>query len=287
MRSRFRCTTSRGGENSTGIMGIFAPALTKFEADPEWERRFNEYLRSNNRALDSFRSWVDAGIPQDWLLQMLHQYTSNDVRRQQQLHYRTMALLSLEEIDRVLKAMNKASDALEHFNGNEGIPDWIKDNHFNLRRNLSTLLAKSHGAMEELRRELAKFASEKGEGVGEELLVGLVEAVRDVTGQPNWGDLAYLVEGAYFAHKRDRSEVDREKIRKRYVRFVKNFPRIYESWMYLDWKCFFGLEQKTEALSDLSPQGAMGRFMQRFGDKEEKTRSTKPRYGKIHTSMKR
>jgi len=29
MRSAFRFTTSRGGENSTGTMGIFAPALTK------------------------------------------------------------------------------------------------------------------------------------------------------------------------------------------------------------------------------------------------------------------
>ena len=28
MRSRLRCTTSGGGENSTGTMGIFAPALT-------------------------------------------------------------------------------------------------------------------------------------------------------------------------------------------------------------------------------------------------------------------
>ena len=32
MRSRLRCTTSGGGENSTGTMGIFAPALTlKYE----------------------------------------------------------------------------------------------------------------------------------------------------------------------------------------------------------------------------------------------------------------
>src|SRR5207245_5497239 len=28
IRSRLRCTTSGGGENSTGTMGIFAPALT-------------------------------------------------------------------------------------------------------------------------------------------------------------------------------------------------------------------------------------------------------------------
>jgi hypothetical protein len=39
MRSRLRCTTSRGGENSTGTMGIFAPALTllwRCEAGHHW-----------------------------------------------------------------------------------------------------------------------------------------------------------------------------------------------------------------------------------------------------------
>jgi hypothetical protein len=187
----------------------------KFEADPEWEKRFNEYLQSNNRALDAFRSWIDAGIPQDWLLEMLHGYADPSVRQRQQLRYRTMALASLKEIDRVLKAVSKTSDALEQFAGNEEMPDWIRDNHFNRRRNLSTLLTEYHAAMEEVRDEVAQFASEKGEGVGEELLVGLVEAVTDVTGQPNWGDLAYLVEGAYFAHDR-RFEGDRDKIRKRY-----------------------------------------------------------------------
>lgn len=260
--------------------------LITFEADAGWAKRFNEYLRSNNRALDAFRSWVDAGIPQDWLLEMLHRYADHAVRQGHQLRYRTMAISSLKEIDAVLKAVDKTSNALEQFAHNEEMPPWIKDNHFNLRLNLSRQLDEYRSAMEEVRDEVAKFASQKGEGVSEEVLVGLVEAVTNVTGQPNWGDLAYLVEAAYFGHNSE-IEGDREKIRKRYVRFVKNFPRIYENWMYLDWKCFFGLEQKAEAPSDLPPQDAMARFMRRFGGKPTKTKSTKPRYGKIHTSMKR
>jgi hypothetical protein len=46
MRSRFRCTTSRGGENSTGTMGIFTPALTVTMTKHMWPHIFNLLSRS-------------------------------------------------------------------------------------------------------------------------------------------------------------------------------------------------------------------------------------------------
>ena len=60
MRSRLRCTTSGGGENSTGTMGIFAPALT--EARFHKSAKLGEVLRA--RSIEPFapsRPWLRNG----------------------------------------------------------------------------------------------------------------------------------------------------------------------------------------------------------------------------------
>jgi len=260
--------------------------LINFELDTGWEARFNQYLRSNSRALDSLRALVDAGIPESWLLQILHGYGDPDLRQREQSSQRQSALSSLKEVNRVIKSLEKTSDALESFTDNSGVRDWVKDNHLNLRRDLSARLKTYLDAMTEMRDELAKLASGKGEGVSEAWLVALVEAAIDITGQPHWGDLAYMIEATYYAHHL-RGEVDRDTVRKRYDRFVKNFPRIYESWSGLDWKTYFGVEVKIESATSTNPQDAMDRFIKRFSPETRKQLTTKPRYGKIHRSMKR
>jgi hypothetical protein len=214
--------------------------LINFTSDPAWEARFNEYLRSNRRAHDSLLSLASEGLLQDWLLEILYDYADPGLRKQKQLHHRKTALTALKELDRTLKVLGKASEVLESFSRNSSVPDWVRDNHFNLRRKLSADLNGYREALVEIREELAKFVSEKGEGVSEEYLSGLVEAVISVTGQPHWGDLAYLIEGAYFGHNR-RLHADHDTIRKRYNRFVRNFPRIHETWLGKDWECYFGL----------------------------------------------
>ncbi len=55
-----------------------------FQADTTWEERFNEYLRNYNLALDSLRSLVDEGIPQPWLLEILHAYADPSLRQSEQ-----------------------------------------------------------------------------------------------------------------------------------------------------------------------------------------------------------
>jgi hypothetical protein len=260
--------------------------LIKFDQNPGWESRFNEYLRSNNRAHDSMRSLVEEGIPQDWLLHVLHDYADPGLRERKQLQHRKTALTSVKGVDRALKMLSGASDALNSLACSDAVPNWVKDFHFNLRRSLFTHLDSYETAMSEVREELAKLASKKGEGVSEEFLAGLVEAVNSVTGQPHWGDLAYPVEGAYFAHSR-RLHADRDTIRKRYQRFVKNFPRVHESWVGLDWKTYFGIGGIIEATTSTDPRDVMDHFIKRFSPKSRKRRSTTPRYGKIHRSMKR
>jgi hypothetical protein len=254
------------------------------EASSTWDQRFNDYLRTHNRAQDSFRYLVDAGVPESWLLVMLHSYADPGLRQEAQLRYRKIALTSLKELGRTMKAVGKAMDALEQLVTNEELPDWVRDNHFNLRRSLVAQLETYEVAMGDVRRELAKLASEKGEGVSEELLGGLVEAVLDVTGQPQWGHLAYLVEAAYYGHNR-RLEADRDLVRKRYDRFVGNFPRVHEEWTGKDWRCFFGLKPHT--LSPGNPSNRLEAFLKRFERKSAKNTPIKRLYGKIHSSMKR
>jgi hypothetical protein len=70
--------------------------LINFDSDAAWEARFNEYLRSNNCALDSFRALVDAGISESWLLQILHGYGDPDLRQREQSSERQGALSSLK-----------------------------------------------------------------------------------------------------------------------------------------------------------------------------------------------
>jgi hypothetical protein len=253
-----------------------------FAADTAWESRFNEYLRSHSLALESFRSLIDAGIPQDWLIQILHAYADPLVRENAQSLHRQTALPSIKEVDHTLKALGKASDALKSLAGNNSVPAWTRDHHFNLRSSLAQHLCAYEEALREVRQELVRLASEKGEGASEELLAGMVEALTDITGQPNWGDLAYLIEAAYFGHDR-KFEADRDTIRKRYGRFVRNFPRLHESWVGLDWKCFFGIEEKAEVRTELTPHEQMDHFMRRFIDEGPGRRSTKPRHAKIHT----
>lgn len=260
--------------------------LVNFESDARWEARFNEYLQSNSRAFDSLRALIVAGISECWLLQILHGYGDPGLRQREQSSQRQKALFSLKEVDRVIKSLEKASAALRSFADNESIRDWVRDNDLNVRRDLSAHLKTYLDAMTEMRDELAKLASGKGEGVSEAWLVALVEATIDITGQPHWGDLAYMIEATYFAHHL-RGEVDRDTVRKRYDRFVKNFPRIYESWSGLDWKTYFGVEVKIEPSSSANPQDAMDRFIKRFSPEARKQLTTKPRYGKIHRSMKR
>ena len=108
--------------------------LINFESDAAWETRFNEYLQSNSRALDSFRSLIDVGIPESWLLRILHDYADPELRRREQLRQRETALRSLKEIDRVRKSIGNASGALEAFASCDSIPDFVRDNYFNLRR---------------------------------------------------------------------------------------------------------------------------------------------------------
>lgn len=260
--------------------------LINFESDAAWEGRFNEYLRSNSRALDSLRALVDAGVSESWLLQMLYDYGDEGLWKRERFRQRTNALASLKEINGALTALNKASEALERLSGNDSVPDWVRDHYFNLRRDLATQLKAYRGAMGEVKNEVTKLASAKGGGITEQLLAGLVEAVIHVTGQPHWGDLAYLIEASYFAHHR-KGEADRDKIRKRYDRFVKNFPRVHETWLDKDWKCFFGLDPQIAGPMSANPQEAMDQFIKRFSPKTRRQLSTKPRYGKIHRSMKR
>jgi hypothetical protein len=257
----------------------------KFEADPDWEKRFNEYLRSNRRALDSLQSLTSHGIPQDWLVDILHDYTDPTLRRRKQLEQQKTALTSLKEVDRVLKVVAKAEVLVDTFGGDPRIPLWAKDQHLGRSHALSTHLRSYLADLGKMRQELAKLASDKGEGVGEEMLVGMVEAVREVTGEPCWGSLAYLLEGSYFAHGLTRLTIDRDLIRKRYKRFTKNFPRIAASWLQ-NWGAWFGLKPEAKARSS-GEHSPMDNLIRRFARNADNPLPTKIRYQKVHPSMKR
>jgi hypothetical protein len=231
-------------------------------------------------------SLSEAGIPQSWLLGVLHDYADPGLRQEAHLRHRAVALPSVKAIDRTLKILNKASTALESFAKIDGVPEWVRYHRADLRLRLFEILKSYRHAMDDVRAELAGLASAKGEGASEELLAGLVEAVTGVTGTPHWGDLAYLVEATYFAHNR-RFHADRDTIRKKYNRFVENFPRIQESWAGLDWKQFFDLGEHIEQPSSRDPQAQMDHLIRRFGNRSTNHKIRPARYRKIHKSMKR
>jgi hypothetical protein len=252
-----------------------------------WEQKFLSYIEHHPRAPESLRALEEKGIPKSWLLEVLHDYADPSRRQRQQNYQRTVARENLRAIVRLIKILDRCTKEIVVFEGDPALPDWVKSHRTNHRRGLRAIIATYADSLREMRRENSALASNKGEGVCEDLLVWLVEAVTAVTGEPRWSDLANLVEAAYYAHGRklQGETADRDMVRKRYKRFLANFPRLYEN-IYRDpndWASSFGL---PPVYGVPKPGEDWWECWTHRRIREKSKGSKKSRYGKIHKHKK-
>jgi hypothetical protein len=248
------------------------------DREKAWELRFTSYLKEHERSAESLRTLEEEGIPHNWLLDVLQIYADPNRRADDQARYRTAALATKRAIDKLMKALNKASESVKAFQASCD-PSLLGD-RLAIRDQLQSLketLASGIEHLNEVSIENAKLASSKGEGISEEWLVHLVDGIEAATGTPHWSDVAYLIEAAYTAHNR-RINADRDLVRKRFNRFCENFPRIREinQLSLLEWTGNLGLSRHVTR--DLSKPW----FVDFLRPWRNTTKPKKKRYGKIH-----
>jgi len=252
-----------------------------------WEQKFLLYIEHHPRAPESLRTLEAEGIPRSWLLEMLHDYADPGRRQREQSAQRQVARENLRVIDRVLRVMDNGGKELSAFDANPEVPEWVKLHRSDQRKTLKGILASYAESLWEVRRENSSLASNKGEGVCEDLLVWLVDAVTAVTGEPHWSDLANLVEAAYYAHGRklQGETADRDMVRKRYKRFLANFPRLYDGGYRSpnELACSFGL---SPVIGVRKPGEEWWECWTHRRTREKGKESKKTRYGKIHKHNK-
>jgi hypothetical protein len=253
-----------------------------FAEDPEWGRKFASYLKQHERTTEALRSLEQEGIPRNWLLEILHDYADPKRKGDGQNPHRTVALSTKRGIDKLLKVLGNTSKSLKAFQGDQNISPWAKAAHVDQFRNLEEKVTQCMRSLRGVRIENAKLATRKGEGVSQELLVILVDAIEGVTGTPRWGDVAYLIEAAYAGHDRT-LEADRDLVRKKFKRFCANFPRLREEILLTrsDWASRFGLSSQGQDPSKDWIEYFMDLRPWRNGARTKKTR-----YGKIHVNKK-
>jgi hypothetical protein len=252
-----------------------------------WEQKFLFYIEHHPRAPESLRTLEAEGIPKGWLLELLHDYADPRRRQTEQSCQRKAARENLRAIGRATKILDKCTKDVSAFESNSDIPDWVRFHRSDQRKALQGSLACYADSLREIREENSKLASNKGEGVCEDLLVCLVEAVTAATGEPHWSDLANLVEAAYYGHGRklQGETADRDMVRKRYKRFLANFPRLYED-IYRDpnsWVRSFGL---PPVYGMPKPREDWWECWNHRQIREKSKPSKKRRYGKIHKRKK-
>ncbi len=92
---------------------------------------------------------------------------------------------------------------------------------------LRASLSKYRKSLEQLLKEFTKAASLKGKERDDYHLVSLVNLLKETTGEPHFGDLAYLIEaGLMFYDMEEEEDVTSASIAVRYKRYIKAYPTL-------------------------------------------------------------
>jgi hypothetical protein len=193
-----------------------------------WRDAFFDYLEAVPQAKTAYESLED-GCGRTTLLSYLHLYTGPIIRGyvQHQKSEAQRTRKALERYLRLLKKTGKESKGLTQ--GTEG-DVLCAQIGTSLQCEFETVLNKYAERLAALCKEYAKRASQRGKNRNEVYLVLLWLWIKHRTGEPHWGDLAYVLEAAYAAQNQE-VHLDAFAVRQIVRRYKAAYPERFGSYV--------------------------------------------------------